>query len=245
MRRHLGTRIDLWRVRLEPPPEGLQALFRILSSDEQERARRFATEVLSARFVVGRAALRMLLGAHVERDPASLRFDYGPAGKPSLRDDAVSFNVSHSGNLAVYALAGVADFDLGIDVEENRPLDDMHSVARRFFTPTEASTLAALQDHLQSEAFFTCWTRKEAYLKARGDGIGAPLDRFEVTIRSAQPPALVHIDGDPLAAADWHVHHLVPADNYIAALVHRGNAAVSAMREFTILNAWRRAGAWR
>jgi len=216
--------IELRSIRLEPPAEGSERLFDVLSPDEQERARRFVTETLRTRYVVARATLRVLLGARVERDPQSLVFDYGHAGKPSLRDhDDVAFNLSHSGSLAVYAFAE-DDLSLGIDVEEIRAMHDLHGIARRFFAPAEAATLAALPEALQTDAFFACWTRKEAYLKARGDGIAAALDRFEVTLRPDQEPALVHIDGDADAAAQWSAHAFVPAAGFVAALVHRGEA---------------------
>jgi 4'-phosphopantetheinyl transferase len=208
--------VELTPVRLEAPAGEIDRLFAILSDDEKARARRFATEVLRTRFTVARATLRTLLGRRLERDPRSLVFAYGERGKPSL--PGVSFNLSHSGALAVYAIAD-AEVELGVDVEEIRPMRDMNGIARRFFAPGEADTLAALPEALQTEAFFRCWTRKEAYVKARGDGIIAALDRFEVTFHPDHPPALLHIDGDAAAAAEWHVHHFVPAPGYVAALV--------------------------
>ncbi len=215
--------IELRTVRLDAPAAGLERLFAILSPDEQARARRFATEVLRTRFVVARAALRIFLAERLGRAPESLAFEYGSKGKPSLPD--VAFNLSHSGDLAIYAFAE-PDVQLGIDVEEIRPMHDLHGLARRFFAPAEAAALAALPEALQTAAFFRCWTRKEAYLKALGDGIGAALDRFEVTLLPDREPALVHIDGDAAAAAEWTVHHLDPAAGYPAALVHRGPASL-------------------
>lgn len=208
--------VDIWSVALDAPPETVRRLFDSMSENEQARARRFVTETLRTRYTVARGILRALIGAYLERDPASVEFDYAGGGKPSVRGGSLDFNLSHSGNLAIYAFA--RGCEVGIDVEERRAISDLLGIADRFFAPKEYAELAALAPDLQEEAFFRCWTRKEAYLKAIGDGIAAPLDEFEVTLLSDDPPALRHIAGDRAAAARWHVHHLAPGPGYVGAL---------------------------
>lgn len=224
--------IDVRTKRLEVPRAEAAALFAVLSPDERERALRFATEALTFRYVVARATLRTLLGERLVCDPASLRFDYSPNGKPSLRGHALSFNVSHSGALAVFAFAD-GDVALGIDVEEVRPLSDMHDLARRFFAPEEWRALAEVDAPLQTAAFFHCWTRKEAYLKALGDGLMAPLDQFAVTLRPGEEAAFVHIGGDVAAGAAWRIRHLDPEPGYVGAVVWSAATRVAAFPQET------------
>jgi 4'-phosphopantetheinyl transferase len=208
--------VDVWRLSLSADPALVDRLFPILSADERARANRFATPELRMRYVVAHAALRTLLGRALGRNPASLAFSHGSAGKPLLPDGALDFNMSHAGDLALYGITrGTA---LGVDVEECRTIDDQLSIARRFFAANEYAELAALPQSQQTPAFFRCWTRKEAYVKALGDGLQAPLDAFEVTLRPGEAAAVRHVAGDPEAAARWRLHHLEPAPGYIGAV---------------------------
>jgi len=223
------SEVEIWRVPLDAPTDVVQRLYVTLSSDERERADRYATELLAARFIAGRGALRALLAARVGCAPASLLFEYGPAGKPSAAGHPIVFNVSHSGALAVIAISDSAHLALGIDVEELRPVSDLHDIACYFFAPGERDDLAAVEAPLQSKAFLNCWTRKEAYLKAVGNGLLAPLDRFEVTLRPSHPPVFRHIDGDAAAAAAWHIHHFALPE-HVAALVVNSEVNVKPWR---------------
>lgn len=211
-----SMKIDLWSVVLDAPSETVRRLFDTLSVDEQARTRHFDTATLRTRYTIARAALRAFIGAYLDGDPASVRFDYASGGKPLVKGGSLDFNLSHSGNLAIYAFT--RGCEIGIDLEERRAVPDLLHIARRYFAPKEYAELAALDPSLRTDAFFRCWTRKEAYLKAIGEGIVAPLDQFEVTLLPDDPPALRHIGEDRAAAARWHVHHLVPAPGYVGAL---------------------------
>jgi 4'-phosphopantetheinyl transferase len=217
--------VEIWCVLLDAPKSVFRHLWTTLSPDECERAGRFATAALAARFVAARGALRVLLAARLGRSPASIAFEYGPAGKPAVAGRPVAFNLSHSGGLAAIAISDAADLLLGIDVEELRAVPDLHDIARRFFAPAEYAALAAVEAPLQTEAFLNCWTRKEAYLKALGDGLRAPLDRFEVTLHPGLPPALRRIDGDAAAAGAWRLHHFAPPE-HVGAVAVRGEAEI-------------------
>ena len=208
--------IHIWTVALTPPQSGLSALSSLLSPDETARAARFRFACDRERFIVHRAALRQILAAYTSADPRSLDFIPGPYGKPRLAASPLCFSASHSGPLALIALA--LDCELGIDLEQHRDLNDALALAARFFHPRESQRLAALADPAtRRRAFFECWTRKEAFIKALGEGLSHPLDSFEVTLYPDQSPILRHSDGQPLP---WQLQNLPPAPNYSAALVY-------------------------
>jgi 4'-phosphopantetheinyl transferase len=192
----------------------------LLSEEEKERAGRYHFETDRRRFVLARGTLRILLSRYLDVSPLSLQFRYGPNGKPSLKNSSgVNFNLSHSGELAVFAFA--AEREIGIDVERIHPLRDRADIARRFFSLGEATDLMGLSEDEQERAFFLCWTRKEAYIKATGEGVSTPLDQFRVTLTPDQPARFVHVEGSPDAAKMWMLHDLQLARGYAAALAYR------------------------
>ena len=213
--------IHLWTIPLEPPPERVAALRRLLTADETARADRFHFDHHRRRFTVGRGALRELLAAYLDAAPDDLHFVYGEKGKPFLdgpaaAGDDLRFNLSNSHELALVAV-GVGR-ELGVDVEHLRPMPDGEQIAERFFSRTERLELAGLPASRRDEGFFNCWTRKEAYLKAMGDGLTVALDRFDVTLAPSQPPRLLALDGSAQAAARWSLLDLHPAPGYVGAL---------------------------
>jgi 4'-phosphopantetheinyl transferase len=200
---------DLWLVALDAPACAGHGLQSLLSSDERERAQRFVFERDRQRFIAARGMLRTLLGRYVRIAPDAIRFDYGARGKPQLRDGSggpsVQFNLSHSGG---WALLGVTrDAPIGVDIEVHRDVPEAASIARSNFALEETRHLLSLPPSQRVQAFFECWTRKEAYIKALGDGLSMPLDRFVVAFACADAPRLVSIDGSREAADGWSLHH--------------------------------------
>jgi 4'-phosphopantetheinyl transferase len=184
-----------------------------LSAYEQQRARRYAFERDRRRFVAARAFLRSVLGAQIGIDPAAIRFQTGPWGKPTLGiDHGLEFNLSHSNEVAVCA---VARCRVGIDVEHVRPVADAMQIAGRFFSSAEAAALRRVSEEGLMERFFLCWTRKEAYIKATGEGLSCALDAFTVSI-DPNRPALLRAPDDP---ARWSVVNIPTPAGYIASLV--------------------------
>ena len=218
-----GGTVDLWSASLEPPAPLRAHLEGYLSIDERERAARFVFPRDRNRFIAGRAFLRLLLAQYTATDAASLRFRYGPHGKPALADDRseVAFNLAHTGSLAVCALA--RGRDLGVDVERVRPIPDADGIARSFFSPRETAELASLTEPARFRAFFDAWTRKEAFLKALGDGLARPLDSFDVTLKPGETPRLLRTLGDPEEADRFSLHSLEPEEGYVAAIALRGH----------------------
>jgi 4'-phosphopantetheinyl transferase len=202
--------------------KGLEGLKKLLSIDEQDRAGRFHFERDRHRFSAARGALRAILGRYLGIEPRAITFDYGPQGKPSLAMATpwLRFNVSHSKGLALIAIS--YGRELGVDVEFVRSLARGPRISERFFSPREAEAIRSVPEHLQERAFFACWTRKEAYIKARGGGLSIPLDGVEVSVDPREPPALLGVRDDPDGPLSWGMKELLPADGYIAALVAQG-----------------------
>jgi len=206
-------------------PDGVQgALWGALSPDERDRAERFVLERHRRRFVMARGVLRMILARYLQEPPEAISFEYSPLGKPGLARHlqpagGLHFNLSHSEDLVVYAVARGPE--LGIDVERMRDLDDMEQLARISFSPTEFATWQGLARSHRRAAFFRCWTRKEAYIKATGAGFFQPLDQFDVTLAPDEPPRFLRIAGEPDAHLHWSLCDLTPAPGYAAALAVR------------------------
>lgn len=214
--------VHVWKAALIASSKQLEEFSKLLSEDEQQRVQRFYYQQHQQRFIVGRGILRTLLGHYLNFDPQQLRFDYEPRGKPMLASPMqaqLQFNVSHSQDLALYAFA--AD-KVGVDLEYLRSMQYVEQLAKRFFSPQEAAAIAQLPDEDKQAAFFRAWTRKEAYLKATGEGLGG-LEQVEVSLLADEPAKLVAIAGDTKAASRWSLYHLAPAEDYLGALAVLGS----------------------
>jgi len=217
--------VHVWRAPLDLPSEAREPLAGTLAPDELARAARFRSPRDRDRSVAARGILRALLGRCLDVAPASLRFGYGPHGKPSLAIGGapaadIRFNVTHAGGQALYAVA--RGREVGIDLEPIRDLPDADEVAARFFSPREAAALRALPPERRMAGFFACWTRKEAYVKARGAGLALPLASFSVAVDPERPAALLAAaapDGDD---DRWSLHDLRPGAGLAAALAVEG-----------------------
>jgi len=216
--------VQVWRARVDLTRAELQNYFRVLTEDERARAVRFCFARDRAWFIATRGILRNLLARYRDCDPAELQFEYNAYGKPALRqnqdDAAIEFNVSHSHGLALYAITRARA--VGIDLEWINPARAELAIAERFFSPREVACLRALPRAWQIPAFFDCWTRKEAFVKARGLGLSLPLNAFDVSLAPGEPAMLLHVNGDPRAARDWSLYALSPAPDFAAALAIPG-----------------------
>jgi 4'-phosphopantetheinyl transferase len=218
--------VHAWRIGLAASAAELSQLESLLTAAERARAARFHFERDARRWTAARAALRALLAGYTGAAPSAIELETGPHGKPRLRGAArdLRFNLSHSGELALCAIA--LGREVGIDVEEVRADRAGDDIARRFFAPAEVAALAALPAAARVEAFFACWTRKEAYVKARGAGLALGLDRFEVSLAPGSAAALLATHDEPAELERWQLSALDPGPGYAAALVVEGRAAV-------------------
>lgn len=216
--------VHLWRAWLEPAPEVLRRLEAHLSEDERARAARFVFPVHRVRYAAGRGILRELLGRYLGRDPREVRFRYTAHGKPELDEPGhppLRFNLS---NCEAMALAGfVRGREIGVDVEELRPMPDGAAIAERFFSAPEQAVFRALPPETRDQGFFNCWTRKEAYIKAVGEGLSMPLDRFDVAFAPGEPAALLATRPDPAQAARWTLREADPAPGWVGAVMVEGS----------------------
>lgn len=214
--------VEVFAFALDPPEERLASLRDTLAAEERERAAKFVFAVHRSAFEACRGTVREILGAQLALPPTEVRFQYGPKGKPALLlDDApLVFSVAHSGDLGLLAITGASPRErvLGVDVERVRPLDDAVAIAERFFSLAERAALRTLQPPALEAAFFTAWTRKEAFIKALGEGLSHPLADFDVTLLPDEPARLLRVAGDDDAPARWRLIALDPAPGYAAAL---------------------------
>jgi len=221
-----NSEVHVWRAALDQPASHVRNLAQILSSDERNRAQRFHFERHKRRFTVGRGVLRTILGWYLDIEPRQLEFSYGPQGKPYLAkqfgEPALQFNLSHSHELALFAFT--LGREIGVDLEFIRPMPDLEEVATRFFSTNENAVLNRIPVRQKVEAFFTCWTRKEAYIKARGEGLSMPLNEFDVSLSPGEPAALLNVRINPQEVNRWSLQALDPAPGYIGALIVEGQA---------------------
>jgi 4'-phosphopantetheinyl transferase len=216
--------VDLWLTRLHYPPAQLQNMAVALSADEAARADRFHFVHDRNRFIAARGLLRNIISCYLSCTPEDIHFAYQSTGKPQLGFPAsgsedLRFNLSHSADAAVYAIS--LGRDIGVDIESICPDVPWAEVAMTFFAPGEIARLHRLPNHLRAAGFFNCWTRKEAYVKARGEGLSLPLNRFEVSLAPDETPALLS-SSDPDELGRWRLFDISPGEGFAAALVVEG-----------------------
>jgi 4'-phosphopantetheinyl transferase len=217
-----AEKVHVWRATLDQPQEVMARFLQVISTDEHARAEKFHFEADRKRHVIGRGMSRLLLGHCLGIAAGQLRFEQNEFGKPFLPDDLdPRFNISHSGELVVVALARRRP--IGVDVERMRKDMAQAEIARRFFSPRECAALARLAPEMQCEAFFACWTRKEAYLKARGDGLSLPLDTFDVAFIPGELPRLIETRHDPAEVRRWTLRAFDPGYGCMAAVAAEGS----------------------
>jgi len=216
--------VHVWRASLGHNSSLLQNMFETLSPDEKTRAERYHFDKDKNHFIAARGILREILSRYLETDPVKITFTYSSLGKPALDNSTnnyqLKFNVSHSNGMALYAFS--KENNIGIDIEYMRNDVKYEDIAIRFFSQQEASTLRSLPGHLKTHAFYNCWTRKEAYLKAKGEGLTASLNQFNVSLAPGEPAALLSNQQAPEDPSRWSLHELDVCGQYVAALAFEG-----------------------
>ena len=219
-----GDEVHVWRASLAAAPAELALHHALLADDERARAARFKFEVHRNRFVAGRGIQRRILSRYLGVDPAAIRYRLAEHGKPALdgpgADGGLQFNVSNSEDGLLVAVS--RGRELGVDLEALLPVGDRDAVARRFFSAPENEVYDTIADDQRDAAFFTCWTRKEAYIKAIGEGLTMPLHRFDVTLRPGEPARLLCTRGRPDEADRWTLRELDPGPGWLGALAAEG-----------------------
>jgi 4'-phosphopantetheinyl transferase len=216
-----GT-IDVWTTILRASADDIERFSALLSPDERARQARMLAGTVRDRFTIARATLRLLSARYLGIQPAEIEFSYGLRGKPAFAatDEDLHFNLAHSEDVAVYAFT--RDHEVGVDVEHVREIPDMRQIARRFFAPDECAALESLGLGDRALGFYLAWTRKEAYIKAVGDGLHIPLDSFSVTLRPGEQARLIGFATDSKCARHWNLHHFDAAAAFVGAVAYRG-----------------------
>jgi len=214
----------VWCAAVDGESSRLESLRQLLSPDEREKVARFCFQKTREEFIVARGLLRIILGRCLDANPAELCFRLGPHGKPSLTagsgHDALRFNVSHSGGLILYAVS--RQREVGVDLERICSELVVEDLAARFFSPRENAALLALPKNRRREGFFACWTRKEAFLKAKGDGLSQPLDGFDVSLAPGEPAALLGSRGPARDVERWSIREVPSIPGYAGAVAGEG-----------------------
>ncbi|MFK8031430.1 MAG: 4'-phosphopantetheinyl transferase superfamily protein [Gammaproteobacteria bacterium] len=224
--------IEVYDFSLATEQAGYEQRLELLSPDEVERAERFKFNHHRMCWVSSRAALRSILAAHLEVQPHDLTFTLRDNGKPQLqstssarskkpdagktKNDRLHFNLSHSHERGLIALS--KNLEVGCDVEHVKPITDWAAITRRFFSQVEQQELFAVDLSLRPLAFFLGWTRKEAIIKATGEGLRAKLDAFDVTLTPEEEALVLEYRDESQVDANWHLRHFDPHPNYVAAV---------------------------
>lgn len=227
--------IHVWRALLDAEPLQMESLLGVLSTDEVERVARFHFEKDQIKFIVARGILRQILGSYLGKRPHELRFEYTSFGKPVLAnqhvDDNLHFNLSHAGEFALYAIS--RDRNIGIDIEQVRDVD-VGPMVHRFFSPGEISSMEQCDEQHRTDIFFQYWTRKEAFLKAMGEGVSFPLEQCDVSCMSGNGWSPVKLLSDHKAGSRWYGKDLYPGPGYVAAIAVEGSGGEISCWDYTV-----------
>ncbi len=213
--------VHVWPAATDCPADIAGGFYKLLSPEEIARANRFRFEADRRAFVVAHGTRRVILSKYLRIAPGDIRFLYSDHGKPALAEPRrLKFNASNSGSLSLIAVT--LDVEIGLDLERMEAAENLEELACRSFDREETQELRSLPPEQKLQAFYACWTRKEAFLKAIGAGLAAPLDSFRVAFRAGEAPRVVSCSRRMGAAADWNLHDLAVDSNYAAALAYRG-----------------------
>ena len=220
-----ASSIHIWQFSLTISASPLDSFTALLSEDERARAARFRFEKDVRRFTVARAAVRSILGSYLEARGHDLRFEYSHYGKPALTNNSnnIRFSISHSGEIAM--LAVTRSHEVGVDLEAIRANVEIDQLAERYFSERERTSLRELSPERRLQAFFRCWTSKEAFLKAQGFGLSRSLESFDVEANPDRPARLLATRPHADEAEIWSLYDIPTEENYAAAVAWEGSIA--------------------
>ncbi len=220
----LTSEVHIWRSRVDLPHRQVQALSSVLSREEKSKAHRFVFDRDRARYIVSHGVLRQVLSGYLSVEPHQLTFRAREAGRPELSGEfegsAVRFNLSHSRNMALLAFTRV--LEVGVDIEFMAPLPNVEALAAKHFSEKELKRLRSSPRQQKMEVFYSCWTRREACLKASGDGFRVPMKTVEVFSAPKDTLGSVPADNDPNELKLFKLVTLYPEANYISAIAAEG-----------------------
>jgi 4'-phosphopantetheinyl transferase len=231
-----ASEVHVWCATPAALSQHLSSFHSLISVAERDRADKFRFAADREGYIIRHGILRIILSRYLELEPTRIEFVHGYAGKPALKADRVPlfFNDSHSRELALFAFTGGCP--IGVDIECVRPIPEFESIASHYFSPREVQRMRTLSSDKKMTAFYSCWTGKEAYLKATGEGIGKSLDKVEITLDEDLRAIALHVPGNPQSPSEWKVRAFSPAPGYLAAIALHG--------EISAVNCWRFPASW-
>lgn len=228
--------VHVWSLRLDLSRAAHERLASVLSAEEASRAERFVVPADRRRYLAAHGLLRVILSGYLGVRPEDVAFTMRPGGKPQVTNpNSLRFNLSHSGALGLVAVS--ADGEVGVDIEEVREVGDIEGLAETCFSPVERAALSAVPASQRQWAFFSGWTRKEAFLKALGEGLSRPLESFDVTLTPGEPARLLRVQGAPGEPMRYTLRALQPAAGYVGALAVDGHVRTMTWRPWQTLSA--------
>jgi 4'-phosphopantetheinyl transferase len=214
--------VHIWSTSIETALTDLEGLKHVLSEEEKNRAERFCFDQDRTRHIVAHGVLRIILSYYSGGDPSEQKFTQNEFGKPALAENCdLRFNISHSGDQVLYGIT--KDREIGVDIEEIRTVENADQIVERFFSPHERIAFLALPANMKDEAFFTIWTRKEAYIKAQGQGLSLPLDQFTISFLPEEPVRLIETEHNKDEQQRWSMHEVSVHPEYLAAVAVKGH----------------------
>lgn len=215
--------IHVWCLNTSSAGVWLDTMQKHLSPDEEVRLNKFRFEQDRERFIIGRGGLRVILGRYLGISPPKIEFEYGPYGKPELKDKGqmnLQFNLSHAKEITLYAITLTRA--VGIDIEYITPVGEVFQIAERYFSPEEKKNLESLSAKEYQKLFFKYWVRKEAYLKTRGMGISEELLKFDTASIPDSASKMASVSNSSTGISGWSLMDFILGDGYIAALISEG-----------------------
>lgn len=234
----LESQVDVWKAEISLQLEDIDWLYERLSNEERKRSDKYYFIQDRHRYILGHAMLRIILGYYLSVPPEQLAFGSNKFGKPYLsmsyfENEKVNFNISHAGDIVAIAITRMGE--VGIDVERIREFNNSDQFVKRIFAKSEISDFQSLKRSDKNEAFFNCWTRKEAFIKALGTGLSFPLDRFSTTIKPCQKACLLQIDDPSIKVSDWSMIVFKPRHGYAGALVVKAQNPIVAYPSWNLI----------
>ena len=218
------NQVHIWSVCKSTHEDRLPIYWELLNVEEQERALKFRFLKDRYCFIIARGVLRKLLSIYLGMAPAEIKFQFGDNGKPYVNHPSdINFNISHSGDTIL--LGFVQKYSIGVDVEYTKREIDVKRIAQLFFAEEEVASLFALDQAYHKQAFYNCWTRKEAFIKAVGSGLSFPLDQFVVSLDSTEEATLIDTKWDKKEKEKWVLNAIEPGKNYIGAVSVKGTVS--------------------
>lgn len=213
--------VHIWAINKKEHINKLPLYWDILNTSEKEKAAKFRFESDHNCAVISRGILKNILGNYLNKTPKNIEFKLGEYGKPTLKETSdIEFNISHSKDSIVMAFT--QKNKIGIDVEYTKKDIEVKKIASHFFAEEEVTSLLALKESYHKQAFYNCWTRKEAFIKALGCGLSFPLDKFVVSLDCSKEAQLIATKWDKKEKEKWFLKAFEPDKDYIGAVSVKG-----------------------